>query len=187
MRAVNVAERIEAWYDQRIALARKRSTLFDHGWRAKERFDDVLGGRLAAAISYYGFFAAFSLAVVAYSILGRILNGSTSAFIGTVNSYLSSFTDRRLPILIGEFSGEHQWGDPDEDAIMAYCRAHGLGYFAWSWSGNSPQYAYLDLVSGYRPGRLTPWGRRLVDGPDGLRATSRPAGVFERTWLAAAG
>ncbi|WP_432977830.1 hypothetical protein [Dactylosporangium sp. CA-233914] len=52
-------------------------------------------------------------------------------------------------------------------ALMAYCRQH----VAWSWSGNSPQYGYLDIVSGYRPGRLTAWGRRLVDG---------------RLWLAAA-
>jgi membrane protein len=88
MRAVNVFDRVDAWYERGVARARKASALFDHAWRAKERFDDVLGGRLAAAISYYGFFAAFSLAVVAYSILGRILNNQTTGFVGTVNTYL---------------------------------------------------------------------------------------------------
>lgn len=104
---------------------------------------------------------------------------------GKVADYLGGFVRQGLPIVVGEFSSIHEYGDPDEDAIMAYCQAHGLGYLGWSWSGNSPQYDYLDVVSGYRPGRLTPWGRRLVDGPNGLRATSRPASVYGSLWLAA--
>jgi membrane protein len=87
---VNVFERAEAAYERAVVRARKRWPVADHGFAAWDRFDEVLGARLAAAISYYGFFAAFSLAVVAYSILGRILNGSNSAIIGTVNNYLST-------------------------------------------------------------------------------------------------
>ncbi|HTJ39227.1 MAG TPA: cellulase family glycosylhydrolase [Dactylosporangium sp.] len=103
-----------------------------------------------------------------------------------VAGYLGAFVRQKLPIVVGEFSQIHEYGDPDEDAIMAYCQEHGLGYLGWSWSGNSPQYSYLDVVSDYRPGRLTQWGRRLVDGPNGLRATSHPASVYGRLWLAAA-
>jgi mannan endo-1,4-beta-mannosidase len=103
-----------------------------------------------------------------------------------VDDYLGHFVDQKLPIVVGEFSQIHEYGDPDEDAIMAYCQRLGLGYLGWSWSGNSPQYQYLDVVSGYRPGRLTAWGRRLVDGPDGLRATGHPASVYSGLWLAAA-
>jgi mannan endo-1,4-beta-mannosidase len=95
-----------------------------------------------------------------------------------VNSYLSSFTDRRLPILIGEFSGEHQWGDPDEDAIMAYAEARELGYFGWSWSGNDKQYSYLDLVDDFDAGKLTDWGRRFISGPNGLTTDTREATVY---------
>ncbi|MEV4514524.1 cellulase family glycosylhydrolase [Dactylosporangium sp. NPDC049525] len=95
-----------------------------------------------------------------------------------VNSYLSSFTDRRLPILIGEFSGEHQWGDPDEDAIMAYAEARELGYFGWSWSGNDKQFSYLDLVDDFDAGRLTAWGRRFISGPNGLTTDTREATIF---------
>ena len=85
---VRTIERTEAAYDRAVAGARKRSRAFDHAWLAVERFGDVLGGRLAAAISYYGFFAAFSLAVVVYSILGRVLGGSDAGIVGTINNYL---------------------------------------------------------------------------------------------------
>ncbi|GGM42203.1 cellulase family glycosylhydrolase [Dactylosporangium sucinum] len=95
-----------------------------------------------------------------------------------VNSYLGSFTKRRLPILVGEFSGEHQWGDPDEDAIMAYAEAHELGYFGWSWSGNDKQYSYLDLVHDFDPASRTAWGQRFISGPNGLDTDTREATVF---------
>jgi membrane protein len=72
-----------------LVAARKRSRRFDHLWRALERFNDVDGGRLAASISYYGFFAAFALATVVYSILGRIIGTTDQGLVGTVNNYLS--------------------------------------------------------------------------------------------------
>ncbi|MEU0555438.1 cellulase family glycosylhydrolase [Dactylosporangium maewongense] len=103
---------------------------------------------------------------------------------GKVNSYLSSFTERRLPILIGEFSGEHQWGDPDEDAIMAFAEARELGYFGWSWSGNDKQYSYLDLVDDFDAGKLTAWGRRFISGPNGLTTGTREATVYRNSGAA---
>src|SRR5689334_15754593 len=93
---MNIADRIEARFDRAVADARKRSAKFDHAWQAYERLDEVLSSRLAAAISYYGFFAAFALVVVVYSILGRALgaNGSTlteqGGLLGTINTYLSN-------------------------------------------------------------------------------------------------
>jgi membrane protein len=93
---MNIADRIEARFDRAVADGRKRSSLFDHLWLAYERLDEVLSSRLAAAISYYGFFAAFALVVVVYSILGRVLdtNGSDltnqGGWLGTINAYLSS-------------------------------------------------------------------------------------------------
>jgi membrane protein len=86
---VKVLDRLEQAYDRAVIRARKRWLMVDHLWLAAERFEEVLGGRLAAAISYYAFFAAFSLAVVAYSIIGRLLNGANGAIIGTINSYLA--------------------------------------------------------------------------------------------------
>ena len=75
-------------WDQAVTSARKRSELVDHLWRAKDRMDEVLGSRLAAAISYYAFFAAFALAVVAYSVVGRVL-GDESGPVDAINEYLS--------------------------------------------------------------------------------------------------
>jgi membrane protein len=85
---MRIVDRSFAAYESGVARARKGSAAVDHVWRAKERFAEVLGSRLAAAISYYGFFAAFSLAVVTYSILGRVLDTADGGFIGTVNNYL---------------------------------------------------------------------------------------------------
>jgi membrane protein len=85
---VRIIDRTVAAYEGVVAAARKRSALIDHIWRAQERFSQVLGGRLAAAISYFGFFAAFSLVVVAYSILGRVLQ-TESDFVTTINTYLT--------------------------------------------------------------------------------------------------
>ncbi|HET6212524.1 MAG TPA: YihY/virulence factor BrkB family protein [Micromonosporaceae bacterium] len=91
-RAVNPAtpfHAIHRWYERTIAWARRRSRRFDHFWRARERYNEVLGGRLAAAIAYYAFFAAFALALVAYSILGYALS-SNSDLKGSVSDYLTA-------------------------------------------------------------------------------------------------
>src|SRR5688572_13187992 len=94
IRGVNLLDRIEAGFDRGVAAIRRRSARFDHLWRAGERFVDVLGGRLAAAISYYAFFAAYSLAVLAYSIVGRLLDPSTD---GGALSAISDYLESSLP------------------------------------------------------------------------------------------
>ncbi|MEU5157059.1 YihY/virulence factor BrkB family protein [Glycomyces sp. NPDC021274] len=63
-----------AWWDRVLLGARQRSNLVDHSWRAGERYGEVHGGQLAAAISYYAFFAAFSLSLLALAIFGYLLN-----------------------------------------------------------------------------------------------------------------
>jgi membrane protein len=54
----------------------------------------VQGPRLAAAIAYYGFFAALTLSLLAYSILGFLLSGDTH-LLHAVNDYLA----QNLPFL----------------------------------------------------------------------------------------
>ncbi|MFG2041526.1 cellulase family glycosylhydrolase [Dactylosporangium sp. NPDC048998] len=98
-----------------------------------------------------------------------------------VNSYLTSFTKRRLPIVIGEFSSQHEWGKPDEDAIMAYAQAQHLGFLGWSWSGNDKKYSYLDLVNNFDGNSRTAWGQRFINGPNGLRTDTREATVFRNS------
>ncbi|MEU3460349.1 cellulase family glycosylhydrolase [Streptomyces sp. NPDC006733] len=95
-----------------------------------------------------------------------------------VSDYLNYFVQAKLPIIVGEFGNKHSDGDPDEDAIMSSTRQLGLGYLGWSWSGNSGGVEYLDLTTGFDPTQLTPWGQRLIEGTDGIRATSHEASVF---------
>jgi membrane protein len=78
-----------AKYDAAIAAARRGSRHFDHFWRARERFNEVLGGRLAAAIAYYAFFAVFTLGLLAYSVVGYVL-ASNQAAVDAVNKFLSA-------------------------------------------------------------------------------------------------
>lgn len=86
--------RIEAWWDAGIAWGRRRSRAFDHAWTARERYHEVLAARMAAAIAYYGFFAALALSLLAYSILGFLLAGDTK-LLHAVNEYLN----HNLPFL----------------------------------------------------------------------------------------
>jgi membrane protein len=87
---VKVIDRAVARFDRGIAAARRKSRLFDHVWLAKARYDDVLGGRLAAAISYYAFFAGFSLALLAYSVLGYVVHTENNGFLEQANDFLSA-------------------------------------------------------------------------------------------------
>ena len=95
-----------------------------------------------------------------------------------ITAYLDAFTGQGLPIIVGEFGHDHSDGTPDEDTIMAYTRSQGIGWFAWSWSGNSGGVEYLDMVTGFDPAQRTAWGDRVITGPDGLAETSVRARAF---------
>ncbi len=95
-----------------------------------------------------------------------------------VSDYLDRFRAARLPLVIGEFGDNHSDGNPDEDAIMSAARTRGFGYLGWSWRGNGGDVAYLDMVTGSGQPQLTAWGRRIFNGADGIRSTSREASVY---------
>jgi hypothetical protein len=96
----------------------------------------------------------------------------------TIRSYLEYYVDRNLPIMVGEFGHFHGDQEVDEDAILAESQRLGVGWMAWSWSGNSGGVEYLDLTNGFDPDSLTDWGERIVNGPDGIAQTSQSAGGF---------
>lgn len=94
-----------------------------------------------------------------------------------VTDYLNAFVDAGLPLVIGEFGGPaDQYGDPDEDTMMSEAQRLGLGWIAWSWSGNTDP--VLDLAIGFDPARLSSWGERVFHGADGIAQTSREAAVY---------
>ncbi|MFG2046519.1 cellulase family glycosylhydrolase [Micromonospora sp. NPDC048935] len=98
-----------------------------------------------------------------------------------IGDYLGRFRAAGLPIVVGEFGFNHSDGDPDEDTILAYSQANGIGWLGWSWSGNGGGVEYLDLATNFDPANLTTWGQRLFNGVNGIRQTSREASVFGAT------
>lgn len=71
-----------------FARVRARFGWLDHTIRAGKRYDQSDGGRLAAAITYYAFFAVFALALLGFSILGYVLDNP--AVVRSVQAYLSA-------------------------------------------------------------------------------------------------
>ncbi len=76
--------------------ARRRFGWLDHVVRAGIRYDQADGGRLAAAVTYYAFFAAFSLALLGFAILGHVLDN------GTVLRSVEGYVSQNLPRLDAE-------------------------------------------------------------------------------------
>jgi mannan endo-1,4-beta-mannosidase len=99
----------------------------------------------------------------------------------TINNYLEAFVNARLPIIVGEFGDNHSDGDVDENTIMATAQARRIGYLGWSWSGNGSPVQYLDMTNGFNANSLTAWGQRIINGANGIRATSREASVYSGT------
>ncbi|MEV8636788.1 YihY/virulence factor BrkB family protein [Streptosporangium sp. NPDC051023] len=69
------------------ARARRRHGWLDHLVRAAVRYDQVDGGRLSAALTYYSFFAVFALGLLGFAIIGHVLD--TPEVLLAVQDYLS--------------------------------------------------------------------------------------------------
>jgi membrane protein len=91
---VNPIDRAYDAAEARIMRLRHRSRYFDHFSRAVLRYTDVQGGRLAAAIAYYGFFAIFALLLIGYSIFGILLTNNVELF-----DIVRDFLAQNLPFL----------------------------------------------------------------------------------------
>jgi hypothetical protein len=93
---------------------------------------------------------------------------------------LNGAVQRKLPFIVGEFGFQH--GGPPPIAVpfqtmTAEAARLGIGYMAWSWTGNSGGVEYLDLVD-RQSGAFTAWGSDIIDGANGIRATAKLAAAF---------
>ena len=91
---MNPVDRAYDAVEAQILRLRRRSKYFDHLCRAVVRFWDAQGGRLAAAIAYYGFFAVFALLLIGYSIFGILLTNNSELF-----DIVRDFLRQNLPFL----------------------------------------------------------------------------------------
>jgi membrane protein len=146
---LNPFSRVVQRYERTLAWAREHSPAFDHFWRAKQRYDEVYGGRLAAATAYYGFFAAFALGLVAYSVLGYLVASDSE-----LQRSVDTFLEQNLPF----FNVESLASDRRPVGIIGLV---GLVFTGVGWveSMRTSQRAIWDLDQ--QPGNLAV--RRLVD------------------------
>jgi mannan endo-1,4-beta-mannosidase len=96
----------------------------------------------------------------------------------TITSYINTFKNNNLPLIIGEFGPYDPYGDINEDAIMSAAHSSGYGMLGWSWSGNGSDLSYLDQVTNFDGNKPTTWGNRVWFGTDGIYSTSSQASVY---------
>ncbi|MCD0447323.1 cellulase family glycosylhydrolase [Glycomyces sp. A-F 0318] len=88
----------------------------------------------------------------------------------TVIDYFDAFEAKGLPLIVGEF------GEDTPTAIEAEAQERGIGWIAWSWSGNTG--GTHDQVIDFDPNQMRPWGERVFHGENGIGATAERASVF---------
>lgn len=86
-----------------------------------------------------------------------------------VTSYIDSFVNQGLPLMVGEFGNNHSDGVPNASTIMRYTKEKGVGVLAWSWCGNTGGVEYLDLVKNWNAKSLSSWGNMFINGTNGLK------------------
>jgi mannan endo-1,4-beta-mannosidase len=94
----------------------------------------------------------------------------------SIRNYLDVFQNNNWPLVIGEFGWQFATGEVDDQTLMAEAQARGIGYLGWSWAGNTDP--ILDMTNSFNAASLTTWGQRIVNGPNGLKATSKEATIF---------
>lgn len=105
----------------------------------------------------------------------------------TIRDTLQRAADARVPLIVGEFGFQHGTdgqGNPIQipyEVLLEEADRLGIGYIAWSWTGNSGGVEYLDMTAlTGSANELTDWGDDVINGPNGIRATSVPASIFQQ-------
>lgn len=96
----------------------------------------------------------------------------------TVKSNIDNVLNKNLALVIGEFGIKHTNGDVDEATIMSYSQQKDVGYLGWSWKGNGTGLEYLDMSHDWAGTSYTEQGNAIINGPNGIKATSKLSTVF---------
>jgi len=94
----------------------------------------------------------------------------------SIVDYLDRFRANGWPLVIGEFGWRFNAGEVDHETLLSEAEARGLGYLAWSWSGNTDP--ILDMALNFDPDQLTTWGQRIFNGANGIRDTAEEATIY---------
>ena len=122
-------------------------------------------------------FAADSLSNTMFSVhMYEVYNTASN-----VQNYLTSFQAKGFALIVGEFGTENNGKNVDEVSILLYTQQMGIGYMGWSWSGNGSCCVPLDIATNWNPSALSTWGNLLINGANGIKATSKLATHFGTT------
>jgi mannan endo-1,4-beta-mannosidase len=96
----------------------------------------------------------------------------------SITSYIQKFKTNGLALVIGEFAADHKGLAVDEATIMSTAQTQKYGYLGWSWAGNSSDLVSLDIATNFNAASLSTWGNILINGANGIKATSKLATIF---------
>jgi len=142
---------------ERVRALRSRSPVVDHAVRTVDRQGEVLGGQLAAAITYYGFLSFFPLLALAFSLVGYVSDAFPDA-----QEHVTAAVEDAFPSLIGTGPGQLDI----QDVIDARVSAGIIGLLGLAYAGLGWLDAVRDAlrrvfgVDGARPNLVR---RKLVD------------------------
>jgi len=97
----------------------------------------------------------------------------------TITSYLDAFKTMGLPLIIGEFGYHATSADVDTATVMSEAVKRNMGYYGWSWSGNTDP--ILDMVLGFDPKNVSAWGQQVLNGVNGIKSTAVTATIYGGT------
>ena len=104
-----------------------------------------------------------------YSSLGKNKNTLYTAF--------DKLKNTGVCWIAGEFGWYHQGVYIPYKDLMEYCQKNGIGWLAWSWTGNSGDDSPLDItsVNTFSKNDLSFWGKDIFYGKNGIQNTSKKA------------
>jgi mannan endo-1,4-beta-mannosidase len=103
---------------------------------------------------------------------------SVYASASTVTNYINYFANNHLPLVVGEFGWALSGNPVAWSTVMSATQSRSIGWMAWSWSGNGGSDAPLDMTNNFNPNSLTGWGNSVINGGNGLKATSKQASIY---------